>query len=228
MQLFEQNLEWAAKVARSVARKLPPSFDISDLEQEARLETWKRAQSYDPANTKGTPFQAYAYLAVRGAVLMACRRRAWKAGTAEAISKSEVSDAPRPDELIQSQQEDEADREKRAQQRAWLLREIRKLPPVAAYLMRRVYIDGADVGELASILGVERTALSRRVQSLCDFGFAERATCVQGRPSYFPSGNSCTFRHGGITSPLLCFLNPSSFTGAESARAVSIICVIHA
>jgi RNA polymerase sigma factor (sigma-70 family) len=82
-ELFKRNCAWAAVIARNVARKLPDNFDPGDLLQEALIEMWKRAQLYKPANGRpgrdpsGTPFQAYAYLAVRGACLMSVRRKAW-------------------------------------------------------------------------------------------------------------------------------------------------------
>ena len=45
--LFESNLAWAEGVARSVRRGLPPSFDVEDLEQAARIELWRQVQRYD-------------------------------------------------------------------------------------------------------------------------------------------------------------------------------------
>ena len=86
--LFESNLEWASMVARNVHRKVPPSFDVEDLEQEARIAMWRCCEKYDPFNSKGVPFQAYSYLAVRGACLMYCRRRAWREATHESINPS--------------------------------------------------------------------------------------------------------------------------------------------
>jgi DNA-directed RNA polymerase specialized sigma subunit len=110
-RLFRDNLEWAAAVARNVHRKVPPSFDLADLEQVARIEMWKRVLLYEADNGRpgrdphGTPFRAYAHMYVRGAALMFARRRAWKDGTAEAISEREVDPALRPDEQIERRQE---------------------------------------------------------------------------------------------------------------------------
>src|ERR1700733_13710312 len=77
--LFREHLDWAASVGRNVARGLPPSFDLDDLQQIAVIEHWRRVDLYDGAS--GVPYRAYAYLAIRGAVLMACRRKAYREAT---------------------------------------------------------------------------------------------------------------------------------------------------
>jgi RNA polymerase sigma factor (sigma-70 family) len=67
-------------MASQVARRLPPSYDLDDLRQIARIETWRRLQSYDPS--LGVSMTTYAYRAVRGACLMAARRRHYRDATA--------------------------------------------------------------------------------------------------------------------------------------------------
>src|SRR5579862_4320825 len=74
--LFEEHFDWAANVGRSVARCMPPSFDPDDLSQIAVIEHWRRVELYD--RTTGVPYRAYAYQAIRGAVLMSCRRRHYR------------------------------------------------------------------------------------------------------------------------------------------------------
>ena len=71
--VFEEHQTWAASIERSVRRKLPPSFDVQDLAQIALIQHWRCVEQYDPA--RGVPYRAYAYFPIRGAVLMACRRR---------------------------------------------------------------------------------------------------------------------------------------------------------
>jgi len=73
VDLTEAQLAWADVVARGVARTLPPSFDLDDLRQIARIETWRRVQAFEPA--RGVHFTTFAYRAVRGACLMFARRR---------------------------------------------------------------------------------------------------------------------------------------------------------
>src|ERR1700675_2133617 len=78
-RLFEENLPWAERQARLLKRGLPPSFDVQDLLQIARIEHWRQVQSFDAS--RGVPYQGYACAAVRGAVLMACRRRHFREAT---------------------------------------------------------------------------------------------------------------------------------------------------
>ena len=163
LQLFERHQKWAIAIARNVARKLPPSFDVSDLEQEALIEHWKRAQLYDQQNIRGTPYQAYAYLAVRGAVLMACRRRAWKEATAEQISEAELDGALQPDAQLMANQEATRTKRKLSRQRRWLLGAIDELPALDAYLIRRVYVDEVTVEAMAELVCIEKGALARRL-----------------------------------------------------------------
>jgi RNA polymerase sigma factor (sigma-70 family) len=68
---------WADRVAAAVYRRLPKHFVLDDLQQEARIAAWRKSLTYDPALNDN--FQAYAFLAVRGACLMICRRKhaAW-------------------------------------------------------------------------------------------------------------------------------------------------------
>jgi hypothetical protein len=84
--LFEANLSWAAAIAQNVHRKLPPCFDIQDLEQVARIEMWKRSQLYDPQNERGAPFKGYAHVYIRGAVLMSIRRKNWIEANHESLT----------------------------------------------------------------------------------------------------------------------------------------------
>lgn len=77
--LFKENIQWAEKIALNVKRKLPPSFDIEDLTQTALIAHWKCVEAYDPARNDN--YRAYAYLIIRGAVLMSCRRKAYKEAT---------------------------------------------------------------------------------------------------------------------------------------------------
>jgi RNA polymerase sigma factor (sigma-70 family) len=77
--LAEQHYPWAAVLARNVHRRVPPSFDLDDLTQVARIACWRAAMEYQPK--RGVEFKKFAYRAVRGAVIMSVRRRAWKEAT---------------------------------------------------------------------------------------------------------------------------------------------------
>lgn len=68
-------LERAVRIAR--ARVPIHVIATADLRQIAELATWRALQSYDARNSGGVPFGGYAWRSVWGAMMMACRRRAY-------------------------------------------------------------------------------------------------------------------------------------------------------
>lgn len=194
-ELFEKNYTWAIAVARNLLRVLPPCFEASDLIQEALLELWKRALCFEADNgrpgrdPKGTPFQAYAYVYIRGACLMSVRRRNWtesqhlslatpqpptdargivarKLPANSPLIPEPLCSRPNPeDALIQKREKKKASSPKSRRKR-WLLEEIDKLSPVDAHLITRTYIDEQDLTELAQLAGVDRVILSRRLAGI--------------------------------------------------------------
>ncbi len=169
--LLEQHQKWAKGIAIREHRKLPKSFQLDDLIQEALSETYKRAKAYDPA--KCGKFQAYAYLAVRGAVLMSVRRKNWKEATAEElISESWDTETETPNgevaQAVQRMSEENAQRSISKQREQW--REIRRkallrtklsrLSPEHAAIVRSVLIDGESIADTAQALGMDKRTLS--------------------------------------------------------------------
>lgn len=77
--LTDGQIRWADRVAQHVAGMLPPSFDLEDLQQVARIETWRKLQVFDAA--RGVSFTSFAFKGVRGACLMFARRRNYTAAT---------------------------------------------------------------------------------------------------------------------------------------------------
>lgn len=179
-KLFDDNHEWAVAIARQVHRKLPPSFDVEDLEQIARIEMWKRCELYDPFNAKGVPFQAYAHVYVRGAVLMHCRRRNWREATHLSLSdavqqagevETQPIEAPRspvldPEQNLIEKRERKITGQRTQRQSAWLRRAIDELSAMDAYLVKRYHVDGVDLDELAELVGIPRKLLWRRLSSI--------------------------------------------------------------
>lgn len=152
--LFTDNLAWALRVARKVWRGLPPSFDLDDLQQVARVEHWRQVQRYDPG--RGIPYQAFAYLAVHGAVQMACRRRFYQDNTGEELSGMQIDERLRPDEALlhREHQQKVLDPRKR-RQLAKVRMEMLNLPAVDAYLVQRVCMDGEELKALEATWGVQ-------------------------------------------------------------------------
>lgn len=160
--LFEQHQAWAASVARSVRRKLPPSFDIEDLVQEALIEHWKQVQRFDPSWR--VPYQGFAWRAVHGAVVMACRRRQYRDATHEELTGQHVDQRPGPDKVLLDREERRnvtGPRESR--QLAKVGDAMSRLASAEAYLVRRVFLENADVEALAATWGVKPEHLRRRL-----------------------------------------------------------------
>lgn len=157
--LFEAHLGWAERVARKVGRGLPPSFDLKDLQQIARLEHWHQVQRYDPA--RGVPYQAFAYRAVHGAVQMACRRRNYQDATAEELKGQQQDGRMGPEEaLLERERWRNSAGPKDLRRRSKIYAGMRILEPVDAYLVRRVYLDGEDLEALERVWGLR---LARRL-----------------------------------------------------------------
>lgn len=76
---MEAHTEWAKSIARKLARQLPPSFDLADLEQQALIGLWKATERYDAQ--RGVPFRSWAAIYVRGEVRMFARRRNYTEAT---------------------------------------------------------------------------------------------------------------------------------------------------
>lgn len=162
MQVFEKNMEWADKIARAVHRKLPPSFDLQDLEQEARIKLWECAQRFN-AET-GVPFQAFAYMAVRGAVLMSIRRRAYVNATAEELMDTHLDPLGDIESRLKAEYARQAEDRKRQRRRKELIDElIPQLTSIDGYLVRRHYLDGISLEQLSGTWSVELEGLTKRV-----------------------------------------------------------------
>ena len=85
--LVLEHLKLAESIARSVGRRLPPSFDDDDLIATANLALIRAATRYRPAAHDGTPFSAYARFVVRGAVIESIRRKRWTENTRDGIEQ---------------------------------------------------------------------------------------------------------------------------------------------
>ena len=177
--LFDANLEWAAMIGRSVARKMPPCFDVQDLEQAARIEHWRRVQLFD--ETAGVPYRAYASRAVRGAALMACRRRAYRESVHDQLDDA-ASHPHAIDHRLNAEEQMLAREERRNvdgpreyRRRQKLLAAIAALPADEADLVRQV-LDGADIEEIDRATPGARKRFTKAVGKL-------RREIARGSPS---------------------------------------------
>ena len=73
--LVMENLSVVGIVARRLARKLPPSVDIDDIQSAGILGLMDAAQKFD--SSRGAMFRTYAELRVQGAILDYLRSLSW-------------------------------------------------------------------------------------------------------------------------------------------------------
>src|SRR6185436_20531770 len=73
--LVLDNLSVVGMVVRRLARKLPPSVEIDDVQSAGILGLMDAAQKYD--STRGARFRTYAELRVQGAILDYLRSLSW-------------------------------------------------------------------------------------------------------------------------------------------------------
>ena len=78
-------------IARQIAAKLPPSFDIDDLIQTGRLGLLDAAVKYKPRAHNNTPFDAYARIRIRGEMIASIRRRHYTEATCLGLEQAPES-----------------------------------------------------------------------------------------------------------------------------------------
>lgn len=166
-ELFERHRAWAESIGRSVKRSLPPSFDERELEHIATIQHWKCVELYDPARNDN--YRAFAFAAIRGAVAMACRRREYRESTHEELPGYQVVDIREGAEAAMLRKEARRnvggplDRRHLARIRA----AMKSLMPADQYLVRKIYLDGADESEqarLCELWHMDPVALAHRLR----------------------------------------------------------------
>lgn len=85
MELSPELIEWCDRVAGRAMRGMPPSVELDDLRQIARVKALERLPHYDPDNPAGAPLEGYLYPAVYHACRAVLRRREGAWNTALAI-----------------------------------------------------------------------------------------------------------------------------------------------
>lgn len=165
-RLFIEHLEWSKLVARRVASQLPPSFPVEDLEQEAALELWRQISRYDPA--KNDNVRGYAYLAVRGACLMTARRKWYTESTHDPLAPSVIAEGSNPADIYDKRTQEQRVRRKELGQLREIVRRLAAFPvksQFAAYVVRRVHLEGTAVPEMALITGITEARIHRALST---------------------------------------------------------------
>lgn len=92
-RLIDTHRSLVRPIAEQVKRKLPPSFEVDDLIGTGNLALVRAASSYAPDTHNGTPFEVYARIVVRGAIIESVRRRRYDENTAPPLEFAEEPQA---------------------------------------------------------------------------------------------------------------------------------------
>lgn len=84
-KLVTDHVGLVRRLAESVKRKLPVSFDLEDLICEGNLALARAAAEYKPDHPKATQFANYAWRCIRGAMIEKVRRRHYLENTRPSI-----------------------------------------------------------------------------------------------------------------------------------------------
>jgi RNA polymerase sigma factor (sigma-70 family) len=106
--LIVEHLEMVDRIARRVVRCFSPKLDIQDFVQAGRVGLIEAADRYRPAEG---PFEAFAYRRVRGAMIDAHKRRAYREELHDSVegiqerlgflpARMTTDPSPLPDELV--------------------------------------------------------------------------------------------------------------------------------
>ncbi len=83
-ELVVSHLGMVSPMARLISRRLPPSFEVADLESEGQIGLMRAASTF--RSDRGIPFVVYARYFVRGAILDSVRRRHWTENTCRPLA----------------------------------------------------------------------------------------------------------------------------------------------
>jgi RNA polymerase sigma factor (sigma-70 family) len=79
--LVARNLRMVDRIARKVHKGLPPSFELADLIGTGRFWLLRAATRYRPSEHGETPFRAFAWPIVHGAIVESVRRKCYSEHT---------------------------------------------------------------------------------------------------------------------------------------------------
>jgi RNA polymerase sigma factor (sigma-70 family) len=149
--LVEEHVWLADRIARSVARDVPPQMR-TELPGVATIALTECAGSYDPA--RGVAFALYAQQRIRGACLDSIRRRHYIAGTSaehpREASERRADDAESAETVMVSEST-----------KARVMEAITTLPGRYALLIFLHYIEGLQLEQIAPKMGVGASRLSQ-------------------------------------------------------------------
>jgi RNA polymerase sigma factor (sigma-70 family) len=166
-QLILDHMPLVARIARKIARGLPPCYDLDDLIQWGMVGLLQAAEKFDerafsrPRFTTRIPFGAFARKRIRGEILEQCRKRKWKEETRPQANLSILRSTVLNPELTAGQ----------ATEDRLIRRAIEMLPVREALVIKLHYYGDTPIKLIAGMPGLEvvpsrvsqlhRTALGR-------------------------------------------------------------------
>lgn len=144
------HLAWAHQIAASVARVLPTWFTVDDLTGPAELALIEVAAKYD--ESRGVPFQAFAFLRVQGACFSSVRRREYRERAhlgIEHAGQGETDPSPSPERLAELHQ----------MRAIW--QHVEALPEKHKRVIQGMYGAGMNSKELSEVFGLTEGRISQ-------------------------------------------------------------------
>lgn len=149
LSLYAQFEVLVLPIARSIASRLPSTFDIADLEQIGRIALLEACRKHDPE--RDITFLIYLRQRIRGAMLDHVRGAPYReAGHAQLDMEWESPFLPRTEEKSSD---------------PFLSRSVDALPPRQRKVLDLRFCEGLSQNETAAALGVSRRTARREEAS---------------------------------------------------------------
>jgi RNA polymerase sigma factor (sigma-70 family) len=150
----EDHLDLLRRVARQVAKRYPSFLDIGDLISEGWFGLLRAVRGYDPQRCQD--FSRFAARCMRNKMIDALRRDGWTMKSLDPFGGPKAPGVVQYDPCGGDAAVDEFFIDHRHDLTEWL----DTLPERDCYILRRRYLDGCRVQEIADSLGLTKGAIS--------------------------------------------------------------------
>lgn len=205
--VWTEHRELVERLARQICRGLGPSDQLQNLVSEGQLALWQSGQSFDPSI--GTTRWQHSYLRVRGAMFDELRRwdpvgrhgrQTVKKG-GELAPWAATHQVPL-DEILMNQipgnDNPELDLLSKDELRG-VTKHLRRLPENLQYVVRRTYLEGATLAEVAVELGVTESRVCQvRSEAVRKIREELMVYCYHCQKSYLDGPSKCPKCRGPI------------------------------
>jgi RNA polymerase sigma factor (sigma-70 family) len=142
------HLHLVEPIARSIARGLPPSFDLDDLRGAGHLGLIRAAEAYEPR--RKVPFEFYARQKIDRAIRDSVRRRNYRDATGDELDAEHAAAGPGPETAAQH-----------AETRRLLIEAMDVLPADERKVVRMFYLEETTINAAAAAIGTHPSQASR-------------------------------------------------------------------